>query len=162
MKTLPFTIATVGMLALLSCGPNAKEVAMKQKVHEDSMVTAAVNAIKSERDTIIIKKIAELKTMATKAQDELASITNDPNFNSIKARLTTVRARISTGGTCGWIDDSGKFSAGKESVKAFDEAVNKERDQMTRIQFKNAEIQSLQDRVKDMERLLPVPEQPVK
>lgn len=154
MKKVIFILMTFVSLTFVSCGPSADEKARLQKAHDDSLVAAAVKAQDKEKDSGISNKISELQVKLAKAQDELTALNNDPDYLYIKTRLSTVRARVSTGGSYGWIDKAGKFWSGKDASKAFDDAAANEKNQLAKIDSKNTEIKSMQDKIKDLQGML--------
>jgi hypothetical protein len=135
---------TLCSLFLISCGPSEQEKE-KQKALNDSSISATVNA------TVKQNKIDELKSSITSAEAELTSLNNDPDYLGLKKKLETVRARVSTGGSYGWIDKDGEFWEGADANKAFDAAAAREKDQLAKVEAKKSEIQAFRDKLKGLE-----------
>jgi hypothetical protein len=154
MKKIIFALTAFAFASLISCGPNAEEKAKQQKVHDDSLVNAAISEKEKQDDSEISDKISALQTKIAKAEEEQNALKNDQNYLYNKTRLETVRARVSTGGSYGWIDKNGKFWEGKDASKAFDEAAANEKSQIAKIESKNEEIQSMQNKIKDLQDML--------
>jgi len=157
MKKMILTVMSLVLLIFISCGPSAEDKA-KQKAHEDSLVKAAVSsAVQTNteaKDADVTSKISDLQAQVTTLQGELYALNNDKDYLYYKTRLATVRARVSTGGSYGWISGDGEFWAGKDANAAFDAAAKYELNQLKKIEAKTAEIKVVQGKISDMQDLL--------
>ncbi|HEU4716692.1 MAG TPA: hypothetical protein VFU15_02620 [Bacteroidia bacterium] len=153
MKT-PFRILLpIILIQFISCGPSAQERAEVEKAKMDSTAHATIDASRRKNDSMVSSQVNVLDSEIVKQQREIYRLENDPDYLYVKTRLATVRARVSTGGSYGWIDKDGKFWEGKDASAAFDAAAKEESDQLKKIDVKNAEIKSLQDQIQNLQAL---------
>ncbi len=144
-------LSSILAFSFFSCGPSSEELARKQKDREDSLVNAALLEEQKKQDDKLATEVNEIQAQIADRQSELDGLLNDQVYVSNKKKLETVRARVSTGGSYGWIDGDGKFWEGKDASKSFDEAASQEAAHEEKIAAKKTEIKNLEDQLTHFE-----------